>query len=338
MARKKRHHYIPKFLLDGFVDPNVRRHLWKYEKGNSTIESISTRDAAVRIGYYSVPVGPGVSDSEVFEDALGWIEDDAASILRRIQRRVSLTGDERNRFGYFLASMMMRTPISMDIMLQTWKMTPDRIMRLLESDREKFESLFNSLAEGTSREIALRLERLNQFVVEKPLYPTPNRAVELIGMLDAIMNFAPKLNDLKWTFLVAPKDQSFVTSDNPFYYEDPTRDPHCTTGAGFGSRNIEVTLPLSSGLAFLGTRRRIVPGYLYVCANVAREVNRRTVVSALRFVFASYKSRLLWKFVQKYADERPRVKLKVERRRDGTLLKLSSHTMPVRSLVSMLHE
>jgi hypothetical protein len=68
-AKKKRHHYIPRFYLEGFVDPLNKPYIWVYEKGNPNIIKATAENVAVRKHYYSFVTAGGNEDS--FEDIFG---------------------------------------------------------------------------------------------------------------------------------------------------------------------------------------------------------------------------------------------------------------------------
>lgn len=74
MARKKRHHYIPKFYLEWFIDSRNKPYLWVYEKGGSNIIKASAKDIAVEKHYFSFLDSQGDRDYETLENALAEIE------------------------------------------------------------------------------------------------------------------------------------------------------------------------------------------------------------------------------------------------------------------------
>ncbi len=72
-------------------------------------------------------------------------------------------------------------------------------------------------------------------------------------MLALAGNLAPIFCDMKWAFFKATDSDKFVISDNPLFRVDPTFQAGLLSGMGLLNKNIEVTLPISKDLAFLGT-------------------------------------------------------------------------------------
>ncbi|GFP43024.1 hypothetical protein HKBW3C_02156, partial [Candidatus Hakubella thermalkaliphila] len=110
MTKKKRHHYIPRFYLDGFVDPHNEPYIWVYQKGNPNIIKSTAENIAVEKHYYSFTTPEGSKDSATFENVLAEIEGQAAPIFQKIKNHESLDEQERSLFAIFLAFIMTRVP------------------------------------------------------------------------------------------------------------------------------------------------------------------------------------------------------------------------------------
>ena len=72
------------------------------------------------------------------------------------------------------------------------------------------------------------------------------------------------------------------------------------------SRTVEVTFPVSKDVLFLGTWGKL-KGSEVAPARWVKEMNRRTVVSAQKFVFACERSDGLNRLVQKCRDSSPKM-------------------------------
>ena len=124
--------------------------------------------------------------------------------------------------------------------------------------------------------------------------------------MSAAKHFFPIFHAMKWTFIKATDSYKFLTSDNPIFYWDPTHDSKSFPGVGLLNKNIELTFPLTKDLALLSSWIGEV-GYVKADNQMVKVINRRTVMSALRFVFASEKSNVLNKFVRKYINSGPKL-------------------------------
>lgn len=102
-AKKRRHHYVPRVYLQGFVDADNPSCLWAYDKQEGVIVQTSPRDAALEKHYYSFMNAQGVRDSNTLEDALQKIDDESAPALLTVRRGAVLADEDRRRLARFMA-------------------------------------------------------------------------------------------------------------------------------------------------------------------------------------------------------------------------------------------
>ena len=306
MAKKKRHHYLPKFYLNGFVDPDNKPYIWVYEKGNPTIKKATPRDIAVEKHYYSFTTLEGNKDSETFENILSIIEGHAAPIFEKVKNHQSLDEEERVWFAAFLALTMTRVPnFRKNIEEATVQIVKKQNM-IVASDRAWLKSKIEDLERETGKKIEVSVEDLQRFILsgQYDIKLDPQFSLRAISIA---VDIIPLFYKMSWSFLEATKDYKFVTSDNPIFYIDPTHNPKSFYGIGLANRNIELTFPVSKDLMFLGTWSKEIEGYKILNNKFVKELNRRTISSALRFVFSSQYSKELNRLVQKYKDSSPRM-------------------------------
>src|SRR5882762_10273955 len=108
--KKERHHFLPVFYLEGFVDPDHEPHLWVYDKEGGDVRPASPRDAGVEKHGYSIPKADGTRDSTTVENALALIVDQVAPMWAKLRRLEPLTNAERSMVSLFLALLMTRVP------------------------------------------------------------------------------------------------------------------------------------------------------------------------------------------------------------------------------------
>lgn len=110
--KKVRHHYVPRFYLNGFTtgDPPM---LWIYDKeASGKRRQAGTGDAALEKHYYSIIRDDGTRDSTTIEDAFAEFEDDSAPVLRAIRAGEQLSAADRTRLASFMAVLMARVPLA----------------------------------------------------------------------------------------------------------------------------------------------------------------------------------------------------------------------------------
>jgi len=308
MTKKKRHHYIPRFYLNGFVDPHNEPYSWVYEKGNPDIIKATTKNIAVQKHYYSFTTPEGDRDSETFENILAGIEGRVSRIFRKIKNQENLNNQERGLFSIFLAFIMARVPNFRENIEKMIGETAKKMNMILASDPRSFRAMIEKLERDTGKRIEMSVEKFRKSMVEGQ----PNiKAIPQFGLwVSAVIaiNLAPIFFGMNWTFLEVTSDYNFVTSDNPLSYFDPTHDPKSFFGVGLLNKNVEVAFPISKDLMFLGMRKNF-EGDKRLSNKSVRDMNRRTVISALRFVFASQYSDELNRLVQKHRDSAPRTRV-----------------------------
>lgn len=304
MAKKKRHHYIPRFYLDGFVDSYNDPYIWVYEKRNPNIIKATAENIAVRKHYYSFVTASGYENS--FEDIFANIESEVAPIFQKIICHENLDNEERSSFAYFLALIMIRVPKYRE---NIEKVTGEIIKResmLRASHPESFKSMIKKFEKDKGIKIGMPIEELQNLILSGEFDIVVNTQLSL-RMLALTKHFASIFHAMNWAFLEA-SDYKFVTSDNPLFYSDPTHDPTLVCGVGLLSKHIEVTFPISKDLILFATWNG-PEGYKKLNSKAVKELNRRTVISALRFVFAPLNSKELNRTVQRYRDSSPIIKM-----------------------------
>ena len=308
MAKKKRHHYNPRFYLEGFADPHNEPYIWVYEKGNPNIIKATSRNIAVKKHYYSVATSEGEKDSEVFENALSELEGRAAPIFQKIRNHESLNGQERSLFSIFLAFTMTRVPSHRENIERATAESIKKMEMILAANPAGFKSMIEKFERDRGNKIGMSAEEFRKFMLEGRYDITTDPQFSLRMIPTMAKSLAPIFFKMKWAFLEATGDYKFVTSDNPLSYFDPTHDPKSFFGVGLLNKNVEITFPISKDLMFLGMWKNF-EGDKRLSNKCIRDMNRRTVISALRFVFASQYSDGLNRLVQKHKESVPRTRV-----------------------------
>lgn len=317
MATKKKHHYIPQFYLDGFTDLN-NGHVWVYEKGNLNIRKAKTGNIAFQKHYYSFVTKEGNKDSETLENAFAEMEGKAAPVFQKIKKCERLGEQERAIFACFLAFSVVRVPKFRGYVESDIAKSYKSLIKIGASHSGWLKSIMESVERDTREKI--NIEELQEYILHGSYNIKVNPQYSL-KMFKLVEDLIPIFYGMKWTFLIATGDYKFVTSDNPLFWCDPTHNPYIhsiyhlvnaislesfifyikklfswsnpvtpSRSVGLLNKDVEVTFPISRDVAFLGTWK--IKGGDYLKANnyMIKDLNYRTITSALRFVYSSQKS------------------------------------------------
>jgi len=302
---KKRHHYVPQFYLAGFLDPQRPSSLWVYEKGTGRVFPSTPRKIAVESHYYSFTGPDGNKDSNMLENLPSEIEGAAARGTAKILAGEPLSDEDRSNFAVFLGFLLVRVPNFQQLTESMVAGFAKMYSRRLASNPEWFRRSIEKYEKATGDDVGNDLEGLREFALRGEYDISVNRDFNLRFILLG-ERLAPILHQMTWTFLRATDDYKFLTSDNPLVYYDPTCDGNSLHGVGFTNKHIEVTVPISRDIALLATWRDGRDSrYLPVDNKTVKAVNRRAVISASRFIFASQESEGIRRLVKKFPIESP---------------------------------
>lgn len=158
MAKKKRHHYIPRFYLNGFINPHDKPYIWVYEKGNSSIIKVTAENIAVQKHYYSFRTSSGNIDSETFENALAEIEGKVAPTFQKIKNHEILNDQERSSFAIFIAFIVTRVPNYRENIERVAGELIKKIGMLSASHPMNVKSMVEELERDTGNKIGMPVE------------------------------------------------------------------------------------------------------------------------------------------------------------------------------------
>lgn len=289
---KTRHHYIPQFYLRGFADPKLPNHIWRYSKDSSEPISISIKDACVQSHYYSFTMPDGDRNSEMAENIFQSIEDDAAIIIRKIESRKELSADERAYFSHFIAFQLTRVPAFRNWILESKANLMKRVMQVSASYKESFEAMVKNVSDKEGIEIIP--ENFREFCLDGNYDIEYPEETSLQFVFQLALDVAKIIYDMNWGFIHSPSGAYFLTSDNPVFLADPSRNSDFPFGIGLIDRNVEFTLPLTKEICFIGSWQNNVIGHCnFPHRGFIWEINRRTIISATKYIFSPYKHNLI---------------------------------------------
>ncbi|MBN2368813.1 DUF4238 domain-containing protein [Candidatus Woesearchaeota archaeon] len=309
---KKKHHYIPVFYLKGFTDTTNGSCLWVYDKQGEEIFASTPEGIAYENDYFSFINESGSKDSDSFENWIAEVEGATSRIISKILSGESLTKEEKAFFAIFVAMMLLRTPNSRRNIEDMYAQMRKHQWIHLASNKEAFESMMERYKKNTGENIPVDIEELRKSAMnfDEHFTITAETLASLQMIIPLMQDLARVFLNMKWAFLKATDDNKFLTGDNPLSYGNPTKSKESIYPSGLGHRNIQVTLPLSKEIAAFGSwQLKQDCKYVKVSNQDVKGINRNTVIATYRFVFASEKSETLKKFVKKYQNTAPKIKV-----------------------------
>lgn len=231
VAQPKLHHHLPQSYQGGFCD-NGR--LWVFDRSTGRFRRDQPKNVGAVTHAYTIDRN-GVKDTRV-EELFARVDGDAVPIIAKLRHRQPLTADERQTFGWYVASFGARIP-----RFRRWINEHETAQRKL-FDREHLKSpaQLQELIDRSDLSEAERAEANAELMYE--ILKTEDYSVSLNHnyqvrlTVETIIELQPRLHDLHWVIAHATSGAQFVTSDNPVVEAD--------SGAF-------ITFPISSDAALL---------------------------------------------------------------------------------------
>ena len=275
MARPhKRQHKIPRTYLEAFTDS--RGLVWVADRSLKLYQQ-KPINLLTEADYYTVKFSAGGGTLAVETKFLGGIEKAYSKLYReKIEKQLTVSREDKATLSIFVASMMERQPMM----------------------RESLKKFFSDIEEhvkhlrGLSDHVKKRIASIPIASSGGPSFSADEllEAGKDVGSLHSslipgtVVNIAPIIFDMKWAFMVKPKDSKpFITSDNPCVMMDPIGEVKYGRGTfgaapGLAKKDVELTLPLSSEVALL-CGWKMTKDWFYIPVNEkeVRGINARTL-------------------------------------------------------------
>lgn len=214
-ASPKQHHFVPRFYLERFTDPEG--HVWTFDKSTDKVFATSPSKLARESGFYEAPTLGNEIDQTVMEDMLSALESNASAIMARW---VDLVGHVAA--GSAVIEPADRETISFYLATQAFRTSEVRVL-LKQGLGEKIEA-----ADVQTFHVAMLADK---------------------GIDEA----AAAVSNFVWILARNKSGVAFYTSDHPVVFR--THDHHCLHFFQFPLPGTEVLLPLSSTVMFYAYER-----------------------------------------------------------------------------------
>jgi len=291
---KKRHHFVPIAYLSQFTDELGK--VFAYIADGPEEPQHMKPDAIGFEGYYYSQIRPdGTRDANTVEDLFGTVETKWSPIMERIRKRLDLTADIETVME-FMTLQRVRVPAARDLIETNLAGVVMATLRQMDAQGalppkpEGFEDILDHIVVPIDPQMSLTA-----------MGPMAQGMIEVVDRLG-----------FQIVHLDDQMDGSFITSDNPVVFFDPTvqedrlRPYHWRRPSGA----IELLFPLSPRTLLRGYsdlrldyQRHGLRHVKLTSRQEAKRINRLVAKFGYRLIFA--KDRSHDRLVTKYLAERP---------------------------------
>jgi hypothetical protein len=244
----RRHHYVTKAYLEGFLEPDERL-LFCYGRKRSEPFRAGPENLANIRDYYSFRRKDGTLDSTLEEQIGQKIESPGLPIVRMLSRGAKeLSRSQRLSVARLIALQNVRVPYQRDFMDHQHKATLEGYIADMDAESRRRGFPVNALE--VSINVTGREPRSNEwFVVTRDSVTAELRAIEADpgafsreAFFELAEHTAKTISEMQWAVLRAPEKSPFITSDCPVVTRDKTGR---RMFPGLKDQETEVLFPLS---------------------------------------------------------------------------------------------
>ena len=257
------HHYVPRQHLRRFAIKDKENCVWMYDKQTREFRDAGITNVAQERGYY---------DPEIEQSLADVVEGPGKIAIDRLLNRETIDNADRTRLSMFFMIMLTRGPRQRR---KSFECVPEALANVLAETEAEIRQWIAD--EPENEDAHKRLEELEQARV-KFASEIPQNIVDQIRRPFWSDRSVECIHNMFWHILPAPPGTYFVTCDTPAHFFD------CW---GVGTPDSEFTITLSRDFALVGEHKRNWGiAYEKPHAQIAKEVNRRILSHAERFVFS----------------------------------------------------
>ena len=258
-----KHHYVPQFLLRRWTNRAGKLHIFAIRNGKLVWSERTPEYTGYENGLYALIAKTfGYSEDHLEKKLFVPIDNNAAKVLEKLERHVAITQDEHLAWTFFLSSLRMRQPDTLEF-LRT-----QGIVRLKQR-----------LAEQDIATLPPDWSTTEQWLNHH--FPGAMEVYSLASWLP-IMIAQPSVMDafgaLNWWFHeFKPEAPKLLLSDLPIHWE-----------GGFNEPTFLIQLPIAPDRVFFGARSKETEHIIKQMsgADLIRRVNRTTLASSSDRIWA----------------------------------------------------
>jgi hypothetical protein len=276
------HHYNPQRLLRNFQIPSQPGSIWQHDKCRDKPVCAAIKKVAQERDFY---------DPETEKLLNTQVEIPGGDAIDRILDKQPLTMKEQMDLAIHIGTMLQRTPAH-----RIWaaEISKDIIPKAIDIVREHGRTYIHQFAAANQRSedwVKTWLEQMERSIEKLGGKPC-EEAIEKMNDPFPSFTIVTALLSMTWRIVETAGPQLFLTSDNPAVYIR-------YEGYGLGGKEAEIVMSISPRIALHGSRNDCHPNFSRVKAHqkIVREINKRIVSQATRFVFTHDKAPWLSKLL-----------------------------------------
>lgn len=300
----KLQHYAPQHYLVGFADPDNPKTIWVYEKGREAPRQQGIKNTAAETYYYSITLPDGQVDHFLESDFLTPIENAAIAVLDRLrtERAAEVGAPDLEPLASYLAVFFARSPRTRRTVEKMFLGASTAVAKKEMQNEAGIRRFLDA-----NPDIPLSVEDVSRLVreIDDPqkwkleVAKDPLVALQFSG----VARFFPHFLNKSYCVLTCSGDPEFITCDSPLSVFAANKTGRALVGVGIGLRQAEIVLPLSPYRA-IRLRGGPQPARQRVSDRLVRDINRRLVYQADRYVFASRQSKRIAAFASRWFRDR----------------------------------
>jgi hypothetical protein len=286
----RQHHYIPRFFLEGFTDPDGYIHV--FDLLNARKWKAKPDQVARERDFYRVETRElGPND---VEDMLSRVEHELAPAVVRLRQGRAFPDEgteEFARIANLIAMLAARVPGAINAFANPIAKLGDRIARMSLRTPERYEKyLAERRAQGEDVSKVPTWKQMKDALDSGGIEVGIAQDYRLAIMFQSMSIILPYLSGRNWGLISISNlaSGSFVCSDRPVSLSWTEKMP-ALYGPGWGTTRTEMLLPVSRDLAILSAFEP-VPTLASGDAAKVGAANARTLRYAERFIFAAESS------------------------------------------------
>ncbi len=287
MTQPRKHHYLPQFYLRGFSDNG--KQIYRIEKPEGCGHLCSIKDSAAIRDFYVLD-HQQAEDSQAFEKQLADIEGSLSVAIDQVVEFGIINNELHSRLIDFVSLMRFRVP--------AYKL-------IIEKELEWMVKSSGRILERNGKLPILPKDIGNLFEQNKVSVSISNwKCLEMMCHDAADPQFLGMLEAMTPSILRVPQDRILLTSDQPVAVYNPDADPSTLDGLGIIHPKSQISIPLSRSVLLLLTWDKSASRERLMNLSEIDEFNRRTVIMADSYIFATKKSEWALRTVDQYAHHR----------------------------------
>ena len=241
MTKPKRHHYLPKFYLEYFCKEG---NLWVFDRKTKEFRLQTPINTTLKSNYYTYEDSEGNKQTDI-EQLLSQIEANAKNIFDKVINFENINQEEKEALSLFVAFMMNRVPDFEKSVNDVHERFIKDTIKMMYSNEERVQESLDNFEKERGEKLGISAHELVKFHKGDNIKVVINRSRSLRSMIDLSFTIFQYFKQMDWLFLHAPKETSFVTTNNPVVLIPPDDFPKGPYGIGILLKGVRKVFPIS---------------------------------------------------------------------------------------------